>query len=290
MLPPRLIPGCQIAALPTPRNSQFGPLRHLVSTLAPARVDGIALGTFPGEGSRISAESWERLLAAGREGLDDRQIVIASVGASSEVRRPEEVNAAARNQAALVAKQGGHLVLVQPPTAIRGRPERDRLVLEYHSEVAEAGLPLLISIRREVSGGIAYPPEVLAQLLARPEVVGLEIATFDAITIFQQVEALAREFAPEKVVISGEERFLGYSLMCGAQAALVGISAAYPERVGELLEAHRSGDADRFLKRSIEIDALARPIFRAPFDGSSRRLIQALIGLGKLPIAAFDDY
>jgi 4-hydroxy-tetrahydrodipicolinate synthase len=293
MPPLRAWKGFHFAAVPTPFDSEgelhLEGLRHLVSSLAASLAEGIAIGKFPGRASRLAPGNWQRLVATSREGLDPGKLLVASVGAAPELRRPLEVFGAARERAIQAAERGADALLAQPPPAVRGRPDRDQLVLEYHAVLAEAGLPLVISYRREVSGGIAYGPEVLAQLLARPEVVGVEIATIDGITTFQQVEALLREFAPEKLVISGEERFLGYSLMSGADAAMVGIGAAYPELVRELLQTHTSADASSFLKRSAEVDALARPIFRAPLDGSNLRLLRTLGELGKIPPEAVHE-
>ena len=49
------------------------------------------------------------------------------------------------------------------------------------------------------------------------------------------------------MLITGEDRFLGYSLMCGAQAALIGMGAACTALQAELLQSFLSGQADRFL-------------------------------------------
>ena len=184
---------------------------------------------------------------------------------------------------------GADALMALPPGSFRGRPDRDRLVLDYHAAVAEAGLPLLVSYRREASGGVAYGPEILAQLLARPSVLGVEIATFDGIVAFQQVAALVREQAPGKLVASGEERFLGYSLMSGADLAIVGLGAAYPSEAIELIEAHFQGDPARFLQLSATLDALARPIYRPPMDGSTLRLLRALVEAGVLPSEAANE-
>jgi 4-hydroxy-tetrahydrodipicolinate synthase len=293
MIRTETIRGRLIAAVPTPFDAAGDlhreGLRRLVSTLAGTGIGGVAVGTPLGRGPRLSPDQWAEVVSAWRAGLDRKSLLIASVGASPAVRRPPEVFDATLAMARRAAELGADALLVQPPGAVRGRPERDRLVLEYHSAVAEAGLPLLFSYRREVSGGISYGPDVLAQLLARPEVLGVEIATIDGIATFQQVEALARELAPGKLVVSGEERFLGYSLMCGADSALVGLASAFPSIVLELLDAHAEGEADRFLKLSTQVDALARPIFQIPLEASPLRLLWALVHLGVIPPEAAND-
>ena len=293
MLSPEEIKGRLIAAVPTPFDVSGDVhrqgLRHLVSSLVDRPIGGVAVGTVLGRGVTWPTEALTRVLATWREGLGGGRGLIALAGASPAARLPADVFGSARLMAHLAASRGADALLVHPPGALRGRPERDRLVLEYHSAVAEAGLPMLVSYRREASGGIAFGPDVLAQLLARPEVLGVEIATIDGIVTFQQVEALARELAPGKSVVSGEERFLGYSLMCGADSALVGIGSAFPSEVLGLLEAHASGDAARFLDLSARVDALARAIFAPPFEGAARRLLWAFVHDGTIPPEAAHD-
>ena len=112
------------------------------------------------------------------------------------------------------ADLGADALLVHPPTAFRERADRDILVLDYHSAAAESGLPLLAFYLYEAAGGISYAPELLRRLLGRSEVVGVKIATLDSVMTFQDIARMVRDGCPGKVVITGEDRFLGYSLLC----------------------------------------------------------------------------
>lgn len=145
------------------------------------------------------------------------------------------------------ADLGADALLVHPPVAFRDHPDRDVLVLEYHSRIAEAGLPLVLFYLYEDAGGISYRPELLIELLARSEVLGIKVATLDSVMHFQDIVRLLKRHAPEKLLITGEDRFLAYSMMCGAQTALIGMAAACTELQAELLQAFRLGDAGRFL-------------------------------------------
>ena len=73
---------------------------------------------------------------------------------------------------------------------------------------------------------VRYGTETLSRLLERPEVLGIKVATLDSVITFQDLASLIEAVAPGKVLITGEGRFLGYSLMCGAQAALIGMGLA----------------------------------------------------------------
>ena len=65
------------------------------------------------------------------------------------------------------------------------------------------------------------------------------MATLDSVMTFQDVAGLLATEAPGKLVITGEDRFLGYSLMCGARAALIGMGAACTDLQADLLRAYR---------------------------------------------------
>ena len=78
---------------------------------------------------------------------------------------------------------------------------------------------------------------------------------------------------PGKVVITGEDRFLGYSLLCGARAALIGMAAACTQIQAELLRAHREHDAGRFLDLCRSVDDLAQHTFVAPMEGYILRML-----------------
>ena len=85
---------------------------------------------------------------------------------------------------------------------------------------------------------------------------------------FQRLAALLRAH-PDKLLITGEDRFLGYSIMLGRRAALIGMGAALPDLQAGLLRAYADGDWAGFSRCS---DAL-RPARRGdvhPADGGLR--------------------
>jgi 4-hydroxy-tetrahydrodipicolinate synthase len=184
---------------------------------------------------------------------------------------------------------GADAVLVHPPAFSRDREDRDALILDYHAAIAEAGLPLLLFYLYEAAGGVRYEPELLKQLLARPEVLGIKVATLDSVMTFQELAGLIESHAPDKVLITGEDRFLGYSLMCGAEAALVGMGAACTDLQADLLTSWKSGQAARFLSLNRAVDALARRTFCAPLEGYIQRMLWCLVHQGVLPLEAAHD-
>jgi 4-hydroxy-tetrahydrodipicolinate synthase len=94
---------------------------------------------------------------------------------------------------------------------------------------------------------------------------------------------------PDKLLISGEDRFLGYSLRLGAKAALIGLGAVCCDLEAELIEAHFTGKAERFLELSDLIDRLAEVLFIDPMEGYIGRILWALSKLGVIPRDAAND-
>jgi len=260
-----------------------------VAHLARQPMGGVAVWAHTGRGLCLTEEQRAEVLGAWRRGLPGDRLVIASAGGTPRERDPGRVLDSARAMARQAAELGADALLVHPPAAFRGRADRDRLVLLYHSAVAEAGLPLILFSLYEAAGGVAYTPQVLAELLARPEVLGIKVATLDGVMTYQEVARLVRAHAPGKVLVTGEDRFLGYSVMCGASAALIGMGAARTALQDAFLQSYWSGDAARFLALNGPVDDLAQHTFVPPMEGYIRRMLWCLVHDGVIADEAAHD-
>jgi 4-hydroxy-tetrahydrodipicolinate synthase len=293
MLGPADLSGKLIPAVPVPfdRDGRIHDEAHerYVAYLAGQPIGGVAVWAHTGRGLWLSETERAGVLTAWRRGLGGDRFVVASAGCNPRERDPELVIAAAQAMARQAAGLGADALLVHPPVAFRGRIDQDRLVLRYHRAIAEAGLPLVLFYLYQAAGGIAYSRHLLAELLARPEVLGIKVATLDGVLTFQEIARLVRTHAPAKVLISGEDRFLGYSLMCGAGAALIGMGAACTALQNAFLQSYWSGDAARFLALNGPIDDLAQHTFVAPMEGYIQRMLWCLVHAGVLPAAAAHD-
>jgi 4-hydroxy-tetrahydrodipicolinate synthase len=155
-------------------------------------------------------------------------------------------------------------------------------ILDYHRELASLGLPLMLFYLYEAAGGISYSPAILRRLLALPEVVGIKLATLDSVMTFQSIANLTRTEFPEKLVITGEDRFLGYSLICGAQGALIGMGAACTRLQHALLRSWFEAKSADFLTLSAKVDRLSQVLFIPPMEGYIRRMLWTLVHQGVL--------
>jgi 4-hydroxy-tetrahydrodipicolinate synthase len=231
--------------------------------MAAQPVVGVAVWAHTGRGPHLVAEQRRAVLAAWRAALPGKMIV---AGASSVAMARE-------------AKRGG-------ADALLAFPRADDPVA-YHGELARE-LPVIAFYLYQAAGGVAYDDATLHAILALPGVVGIKVATLDSVMTFQRIAAVMRDH-PDKLLITGEDRFLGYSLMLGARAALIGMGAALSDVQVALLRAFHAGDHDAFLRLSTQLDAFAQTTFVVPMDGYIRRMLWALAADGVIPDDACDD-
>ena len=283
--------GGLIAAVPVPfdaagkfhAKAQESYLRYM----AEQPVAGVAVWAHTGRGLLLDSTTAHTVLRGWREALPDK-IVVAGVGARPG-ESPDRATASAVEMAESAARFGADALLVYAPSWLRGHASSDELIVEHHQRVADVGLPLILFYLYEAAGGINYSPAVLDDLLALPGVLGIKMATLDSVMTYQDVSRRLRARHADKLLITGEDRFLGYSLRRGAGAALVGMGAVCCELQAELMRAHTDGDAALFLELSDAVDTLAESLFVAPMEGYIRRLLWALVHLSVIPPDAAND-
>src|SRR5438034_687374 len=213
-------------------------------------VAGVAVWAHTGRGLRLSADERRCVLATWRAALSDKVIV---AGATSPTMAQE-------------AKAGGADLLL-------AFPQRDDVV-GYHEALGRE-LPVIAFYLYEAAGGVPYDDATLHAILELPRVIGIKVATLDSAVTFQRIAALARAH-PGKLLITGEDRFLGYSVLLGARAALIGMGAALTDLQAELLAAYARRDFATFLSLTSLCDAFGATAFAAPVEGYVQRMLWAL--------------
>lgn len=245
-------------------------------------ITGVAVWAHTGRGLRMSREQRVQILESWTRGFKTEKLVIAGVGGAPDAHDATAFTASALAMAEDAAEHGADAFLVYPPRSFGDAAHRERLALEYHQQLAALGVPLILFHLYEAAGGMDYPPGLLRQLFALPEVVGIKLATLDSVMTFQDVSILiAREF-PKTLLITGEDRFFGYSLMCGAQAALVGMGAVCTSLQHNMMKAWFAGEAGAFMDLSRKVDRLGQALFVAPMEGYIRRVLWVLVHQGML--------
>ena len=281
--------GGLIPAMPVmfDREGRFHARAHeaYVAFMSSQPIAGAAVWAHTGRGLLLDDETARIVIQQWREALTGKPL-IAGAGARSEHSNP---TSATLSMASAAAEYGADALLVYPPTWLKDLEQRDSLILEHHQQLAELGLPLVLFYLYEAAGGICYTTAVLDELLALPNVIGIKMATLDSVMTYQHVARHIQSRHPEKLLITGEDRFLGYSLLRGAQAALIGMGAVCTDLQVELITAHFSGRAERFLELSELVDQLAEVLFIQPMEGYIGRVLFALSKIGVIPIEAAND-
>ena len=231
--------------------------------MAARRVAGVAVWAHTGRGPHLTTRQRQHVLETWRAALPDKTIV---AGANSvEMARD--------------AKRGG-------ADALLAFPRRDNVVA-YHEALARE-LPVIAFHLYEAAGGVDYDDATLHAILSLPAVIGIKVATLDSVMTFQRIAAVMRDHS-DKLLITGEDRFLGYSLMLGARAALIGMGAALTDIQAELLKTKCTGDDRAFQRLAAQLDAFSQVTFIPPMEGYIRRMLWALAAEGVIPEDACDD-
>jgi 4-hydroxy-tetrahydrodipicolinate synthase len=255
--------------------------------MADQPLAGVTVWAHTGRGLMLDRETADAVLKDWRAALPAK-VIIAGAGAPPN-SDPADATDHSVEMAERAAKLGADALLCYAPSWLCGREESDRLIIEHHRRLASVGLPLILFYLYEDAGGISYSHSVLDELLCMPETVGIKMATLDGVMTYQDVSRRLAEKHEHKLLITGEDRFLGYSLMRGARSALIGMGAACTRLQADLIRAYLDADAARFLKLSRLVDMLAEVTFIKPMEGYIRRMLWVLVHQGVIPIEAAND-
>jgi 4-hydroxy-tetrahydrodipicolinate synthase len=258
-------------------------------------ASGFAIWAHTGRGLLINDEQRTYIMNSWRNAFPER-LIIAAVGANAREciknDNPEVEYLRRSMEMAYRAKElKADAILSYAPVILRDSKDVDDKVIEYHREIAKAGLPIILFFLYEKAGGVTYSKRVLNELLKMDEVVGIKMATLDSVMTYQDVSELIRINHPAKMLITGEDRMFGYTLMRGAQAALVGIGSACTNLQKDMMDSYYNGDFNKFIDLSNKVDKLAECTFVNPMEGYIKRMLTVLSLLGVIPMeAAYDPF
>jgi 4-hydroxy-tetrahydrodipicolinate synthase len=282
--------GALIPAVPVPFDT--GKRFHLQAQQSYQRymstqdIAGVAVWAHTGRGLQLDDQTATEVLKNWRAALPDK-VIVAGVGAKQGVEKDPTTSSLKMAESA--ALNGADAFLVYAPTWLRDVEDRDKAIIDHHRQLSTLGVPLILFYLYEEAGGISYSASVLDELLSMPGVIGTKVATLDSVMTYQDISRQIQSSHPDKLLITGEDRFLGYSFRRGARAALIGMGAVCTDVQVELLKAHLCGDSERFLQLSDIVDALAESLFVRPMEGYIKRTLLALAHLGVIPFEAAND-
>lgn len=296
----RALRGGLIPAVPVPRTADgrihARAQEDYAAYLSAQNIAGVAVWVHTGRGLYLTEEERRHLLHSWSLHLRKDQLLIAGAGALpdpllSGEQQIEEWRQDSLAMAAEAKAGGAEALLVFPPVIFRQLEpaERDAATIAYHREMASMELPLILFYLYEDAGGLNYSESVLKELLAIPSVIGIKSAALDSVMTLQQLSRLVTGEFSDRLLLTGEDRMFGYSLMCGASGALVGLGAAYPNIQSDLIRAYGEHDYARFMDLSSRVDAYAMATFTRPMDKYILRMLWCLAIEGVIPEEAAND-
>lgn len=250
-------------------------------------VSGFSVWVHTGRGLLITEEQREYIMKSWREAFEDK-IIIAGVGANIneclKYENPEEEYIRRSKDMALKAKElKADAILLYAPNIFKNKEDMEDKIINYHEEIAKLGLPIILFYLYEEAGGISYSKNLLRGLLSIDEVIGIKMATLDSVMTYQDTSEFIKKEFPDKMLITGEDRMFGYTLMCGAEGALVGLGAACTSLQKKMMDAYYNKDYSLFIELSNKVDKLAECTFTAPMEGYIKRMLTVLNLLGVIP-------
>jgi 4-hydroxy-tetrahydrodipicolinate synthase len=263
--------------------------------MAEMPIAGVAVWAHTGRGLYLTEEERANVLSHWREALPNH-LIIAGAGCPAtqnggSIRGDDDYILRAKRMAEHALSLGADAILCYAPARFRELPERQQheAIVAYHREIASVGLPIILFYLYEAAGGISYSAETLRALFKLPNVIGIKMATLDSVVTYQNIAAQLKAEYPEQLLITGEDRFLGYSLIMGADAALIGMGAALTGLQAKMMQSYYAQDTQDFLYRSQIVDRFAMASFTDPVEGYIARMLYALSWLDVVSSEATHD-
>jgi 4-hydroxy-tetrahydrodipicolinate synthase len=264
-------------------NLDIPVMQDYIDWLSPQGIAGVAVWAHTGRGLKLDRSSREKVAEMWRCKLGEKLLIC---GVGSQAGTIDDVIDLSLEMARHARDCGADVLLAFPPARLIDRTHHD--IVRYHRELTKVGLPILAFYLYEAGGGIHYDDQLLRRILELPGVVGLKVATLDSVMRFQEIAQLMTEF-PQKVLVTGEDRMLGYTLMLGATAALVGLGGVHTAIQLGMFGAWHQKDYSTFIRLSKLVDTLAEVTFVEPMEGYIGRVLYCLSVEGIIPSSATRD-
>jgi 4-hydroxy-2-oxoglutarate aldolase len=277
--------------IPTPFTADgtlaTGELRRNLAWWAGAGLAGVVVLGSNGEYVALSEQEKLEAIRVTRESVAADQSVIAGTGAES-TRETIRLSRAA-------AELGADAVIVVTPHYYRTRMDAAALLAHYRSVADAAPVPVLL-YNVPANTGIDMSPEVVVQLAAHPNIVGIKDSSGNMPSMGEVLRAAPDGFA----LFAGSAGFMLPALALGAAGAIVAQANVAPCETVALYDAFVAGDlaAARALQlRLLPVNAAVTarwgvPALKAALDrlghyGGPPRL--PLLPLGPAERAALDQ-
>jgi 4-hydroxy-tetrahydrodipicolinate synthase len=248
--------------------------RHVQAVVSTRGIAGLLVNGHAGENFTLDRGEKRAVLSIVRATVGPKCQLIAGVNSESSLE--------AAAQAVDAQAAGADVILVFPPFS--WVPSRHRnSVLAHHRYVIDAvNLPIMLYAAPVGSGGMVYEPDLLADLVRLPRVVGIKEGSWET-SRYEANRRLVRGINPTIAVMASGDEHLWSCFMVGTEGSQVSLACLVPEVVVTLYEGVEQGDIARARAAHEVIYPLARAIYgTAPASYATARLKACLRMLGRL--------
>jgi 4-hydroxy-2-oxoglutarate aldolase len=204
-----------------------------------AGVGGVVALGSNGEAPLLNEEESDAVIAAAREAVPPRQLLIAGTGRESTRATID----ASRRAASL----GADAALVRTPSYFKARMTPDVLLRHYTAVADACPVPVLL-YNVPATTGVNLQPETVGRLSEHPNIAGIKETGTDT----AQVAAYVAAGRPGFAVIAGSAPTFYPSLCVGAVGGIVAAACVVPDlcvRLFELATAGRHAEARELQRR-----------------------------------------
>lgn len=241
-------------ALITPLNSQGEidevSLSSLIEAQVSAGIRGLVIAGSTGEGSLLSAPTFEALLQGAAALVKGRIPLVAGLGIGG--------TAACLKNIELARRYGYSGVLASPPAYVRP-PQRG--LVEHYLKLAQGALPICIY---EIPGraGVSLSLETLVELAhdsrtIAQNLISIKDATANIERALEEKRLLKDRFA----LLTGDDGTFAPFLAAGGQGVISVVSHLVPRSMIHILKSFEKGDAREAMNEQNRIAPLVQAIF-----------------------------
>lgn len=249
--------------------------RHVRSLLARPAISGVLVNGNAGEVLALTAGEREAVVRrATAIGDEFGKPVFAGIPANAPWEARELIAAACR--------AGASACMLYPALAWgAGRPAG--AAEAYVREVAaSASIGLILFQFPFGRGDLSYESSTLARLAAMPGVVAIKNSVWEVIRFERDLLAV-RSAAPGVKMVTGCDEHVLYTILAGADGAILSLAALCPDPIARMLAAARKNDLRAARTAHQAVWPMVERIFASAPKAQRRvRIKAALVGLGQI--------
>jgi dihydrodipicolinate synthase/N-acetylneuraminate lyase len=151
-------------------------------------------------------------------------------------------------------------------------------------DVASAvGIPVLYFIAGDYTG-VKYTPELVQRICLVENIIGIKDTMWTPQGFDTNLKAI-RELRKSIDVLAGNDTYLYYNFLSGADGTLLIIHCLLGKQILEMFEAVKKGNVEHGLKIHRTYEFLIDPLFRPPMIRMPSKMKYALSLIGLIPDA-----